>query len=223
MLDEQTMELNKQRFLELINSIEREGVDKDRLVKQLLNSDFFNAPASTKYHNCFRGGLCAHSLNVYDTLCNLMAVTYPPQRVEGESNVQFVSTCPYSADTLKIVALLHDFDKMNKYERTVKNKKVYSPTGSKSDEMGKFDWVAEPGYAYKEDTEIFSIGSHEENSVYMTETFVPLSTEEHCAILHHHGSLGNPNLNMTPLFNKYPLVTLLHMADMMSTFILERT
>lgn len=214
----EAVEINKQRFIELVNSITREGVDKERLINQLEGSDFFEAPASTRYHNAFRGGLCAHCLNVYDTLIKLCSALYT---VEDENNKDSRYNCPYSDDTLKIVALFHDFDKMNKYERTVQNKKVYSETGSKFDEMGKYDWVSVPGYKRKEDSEIFIMGTHGENSAYMTETFIPLSTEEHAAIINHHSVYDNPSLNTTGIYSRYHLACLLHTADMISTYVLE--
>lgn len=209
-LTEQQIQENKNRFLQLVQSIQREGVDTQRLIAQLNNSDFFEAPASAIYHNSFRGGLCAHSLNVYDWICKM---AQDAQEMTGAE--------PYSEDTLKIVALFHDFDKMNKYEKTFRNVKVYSPTGSKYDEMGKFDWQSVPGYKRKEDADVFTIGTHGENSVYMTETFIPLSTEEHCAILNHHSVYDNPKLNTTGIYSKYHLACLLHLADMAATFITE--
>lgn len=209
-LNEQKIQENKERFLSLINSITREGVDKERLVAQLTGSDFFDAPASAIYHNSFRGGLCAHCLNVYDWICKM-----------AEDAAEVVGEPEYSEDTLKIVALFHDFDKMNKYEQSFRNVKVYSPTGSKYDEMGKFDWQSVPGYKRKEDADVFTIGTHGENSVYMTETFIPLSTEEHCAILNHHSVYDNPKLNTTGIYSKYHLACLLHLADMAATYISE--
>ena len=209
-LTEQQIQQNKERFLSLINSITREGVDKERLVAQLNGSDFFDAPASAIYHNAFRGGLCAHSLNVYDWICKLVQ----------DANELVGEPIP-SEDSLKIVALFHDFDKMNKYEKTFRNVKVYSPTGSKYDEMGKFDWQSVPSYKRKEDSEVFTIGAHGVNSVYMTETFIPLSTEEHCAIVNHHSVYDNPKLNTTGIYSKYHLACLLHLADMAATYISE--
>lgn len=219
MLTDQQIMDNKNRFLELVRGIQREGVDMERLIAQLEGSDFFDAPASAIYHNAFKGGLCAHSLNVYDSLKKLCRSFYTPEDpVTGE---QGEMECPYSEDSIRIVSLFHDFDKMNKYELYFMNKKIYSETGSKYDEMGKFDWKSVPGYKRKEDKDIFTIGTHGENSVYMTETFIPLSTEEHCAIINHHSKYDNPNLNTTGIYNKYHLACLLHLADMSATYILE--
>ena len=219
MLTDEQIGLNQERFLSLVTSINREGVNIDRLVNQLINSDFFYAPASARYHNAFPGGLCAHCLNVYD---NLVAFTNAmfPNKINEETN-EVISTCPFSEDSLKIVALFHDFDKMNKYERTVNNKKIYSENGSKYDEMGKFDWVSVPGWKRKDNQDVFSVGTHAETSVYMTETFIPLSPEEWAAIISHDGVFGNPKLDVTSVYSKYNLACMLHIADMAATYVLE--
>ena len=137
MLTNEEIMNNKATFISLVEGIEREGVDKERLIKKLEASDFFYAPASTVYHSSFEGGLCHHSLNVYHTLKNFMDAIYPMRRLERESEDQaevlYESTCPYSEDTIRIVSLFHDFDKMNKYEKSVRNQKVYSEKGMKKD------------------------------------------------------------------------------------------
>ena len=212
MITEEKIQENKEKFLELVRSITREGVQTDRLVAQLNGSDFFVAPASAMYHNAFKGGLCEHSLNVYDMLQKLCFAIWPNY-----------SECPYDEDCLKIVALFHDFDKMNKYESTVMNKKIYSESGTKYDQMGKYDWVSVLGFKRKEAKDVFILGTHGENSVYMTETFIPLTTEEHAAILNHHSKYDNPSLDVTGIYNRYSLACLLHLADMASTYIVEKT
>ena len=209
MITEEIIQSNKDYFIDLVRSIEREGMNTERLIAQLTNSDFFIAPASAMYHNAFKGGLCAHSLNVYKTLVDMCEAMYPD------------NTCPYDANTLKIVALFHDFDKMNKYECTVMNKKVYHENGSKWDEIGKYDWQSVAGYKRKDAKDCFVFGTHGENSAYMTETFIPLTTEEHVAILHHSGPYDNRHLNLTPIFARYNLACLLHTADLISTYIIE--
>ncbi len=200
------IEENKNRFLDLINSIQREGMNKDLLIKQLTESDFFTAPASTKYHSCERGGLCQHSLNVYDELVAL--------------NERYGHR--YDDDSIKIVALFHDFSKMNFYESYVQNKKVYSETGSKYDNMGKYDWKSIEGWKVRENNNVFIYADHGQNSEYMTRTFIPLTLEESCAITNHHSAFGNPNLNVTPIFNRFNLACLLHVADVLATYIVER-
>lgn len=57
----------KDEFIEIYNeNIKRHGADN--LLKWLEKSDFFTAPASTRYHGSFEGGLVEHSVNVYHCL-----------------------------------------------------------------------------------------------------------------------------------------------------------
>lgn len=81
--------------------IHREGADE--LLKWLEESDFFTAPASTKFHGSYEGGLVEHSINVFRRL-ECMPVTA-------------------SMETLAIVALLHDVCKANFYTIDYRNKK----------------------------------------------------------------------------------------------------
>lgn len=207
MLIEDEIILNKSRFLELVNSINREGMDKDLLYRQLTESDFFYAPASTNYHGAYQGGLCEHSLHVYDNLCKLVKEFYP--------NVD--------EDTVKIVSLFHDFSKMNYYTEEIKNKKVYSESGSKKDSIGNYDWVSVRGYSVRDIKNRFLIGNHEENSAYMINTFIPLTAEEYSSIIHHHGSVGYDSTKQNPadFWLKFPLSLLLYQADCIASFIQE--
>ena len=50
MLTEQQIQDNKNIFLELVLSINREGANITRVIEQLEGSDFFEAPASAMYH-----------------------------------------------------------------------------------------------------------------------------------------------------------------------------
>ena len=92
----------KQRFIELLKATNREGIDN--LLDFLDKTDFYTAPASTRFHNAFEGGLLAHSLNVYDCLKDL---------TKGK----------WADDTIAIVALLHDICKVNQYKVDYRNKK----------------------------------------------------------------------------------------------------
>ena len=94
----------KEEYINLLNGINREGMDK--LIEFLENSDFFTAPASTRYHGAWEGGLLAHSMKVYEIL----------------------KTKTEDSDAVKIVALLHDICKTNFYKtdfRNVKNNGVW--------------------------------------------------------------------------------------------------
>ena len=67
----------KQEFIEIFKeNIKRPGSEK--LLEWLCQSDFFVAPASTKYHSAFEGGLVQHSLNVINFLKNAVRNTESP-------------------------------------------------------------------------------------------------------------------------------------------------
>ena len=210
MRTEERIEQNKQTFIGLINSITRDGARKSELISKPENSDFFIAPASTKYHASYAGGLCEHSLNVYNSAVKLVEA--------------FNLTNVISSDSLLITCLLHDISKMNFYETSYRNKKQYSDYGSKHDDGGRFDWVVEKSYAVIPEENRFLYGNHEETSEFMIRSYMPLSYEESVAILHHHAGMSwdCAKDNLSAILNRYPLATILHLADMASCYILER-
>ena len=202
---------NKQKFIDLLRKIQRPNANIDGLIKKLETSDFFTAPASTKYHNAYKGGLVEHCLNVYYNLTHLVDIKGLKSEIDETSII--------------ICGLLHDLSKMNFYEVYYKNKKVYSENGSKYDNLGFFDWVSEECYKVKDAHDRFIFGNHEETAEFMVRSFIPLSVEESVAILNHHGGMGYdsiPPSTISDKYNRYPLTSLLHAADFLSTYIDER-
>ena len=97
----------KEKFLSLLRSTKREGMEK--LIEFIEKTDFFKAPASTKYHGNYEGGLLEHSMKVYEIL---------KEKVKNspiEINV--------SEESLIIIALLHDICKVNFYKVDYRNAK----------------------------------------------------------------------------------------------------
>lgn len=76
---------------------------------------FFEAPASTKYHGNYKGGLVEHSNNVCRRLLWLAA---DQAQREGRQR--------YSTETLVIVSLLHDICKARAYRETAEGGFVYN-------------------------------------------------------------------------------------------------
>ena len=189
---------DKEEFISIFKqNITREGSDK--LLDFLENrSDFFTAPASTRYHNAFEGGLLRHSLNVYHCLCAYLE----RERVKNEYKLNV------SPETAAIVALLHDVCKVNFYRtgwRNVKNEK----TGQ---------WEKQPRYEIH-DTIPYG---HGEKSVYMISAYIRLTREEAMAIRWHMGFSGEENTNtIGRALEMYPLALAVHIADMESTFYIE--
>jgi 23S rRNA maturation-related 3'-5' exoribonuclease YhaM len=201
---------NKKEFIDLLRKINREGADIDRLINKLENSDFFYAPGSTKYHCAYEGGLCEHSLNVYRNFKKLTSI------------YDDLDAICYDEESVIIMTLLHDISKMNIYEKTVKNVKTYCEDGDKRDEMGRFKWVAEPGFKTKENT--FVYGSHEMTSEFIARQFIPLTLDESVAILHHMGGMhfDCAQDNIGAIFSNYHAALILHLSDMLATYVSER-
>ena len=174
-------------------NIKREGSDK--FLEFLKTTDFFTAPASSKYHNNFEGGLVEHSVKAYKRFVQI---------VGGEK-------IKVDKETLAVIALLHDVCKVNTYKVEMRNVKIDG------------NWVQKPYYAV-DDTMPYG---HGEKSVYMISGFMKLSREEAMAINWHMGAYDprdtHFSYNSSKAFGMYPLAFLFHMADMMATYLDEKT
>ena len=188
----------KDEFIKVYNeNITREGADK--LLEYLLStqSDFFVAPASTRFHGSYEGGLLEHSLNVYYCLKDYLE----RQRVKETYNLS------YSDESIAIVSLLHDLCKVNCYVKGTRNVK---------DKAGV--WQQVPTFEYSDDMPY----GHGEKSVYIISGFMKLTREEAFAIRYHMGFSGSePQSNVGSAFEKYPLAFALSTADMEATYFLE--
>lgn len=207
---------DKERFEELMQSVsDRPGFD--RLMNYIRKSDFYTAPASTRFHLSCEGGLLQHSLNVYDALIGRLQMLD-----DGEYHYMVAgkSVASFSQGTLAVVSLLHDICKTNFYTVEYRNKKVYNDKGSKRDAGGRFDWQVVPAYAVEDKNPY----GHGEKSVMMVEEFMKLSMEERYAIRWHMG-MGDCSYNEIQAFNAscelYPLVLLLHNADQEASHFME--
>ncbi|MCD8106896.1 MAG: HD domain-containing protein [Oscillospiraceae bacterium] len=191
----------KNRFIEIYTTnIRREGSDKLLEYLQSRNCDFFTAPASTKFHNSFEGGLCEHSINVYQCLKSYLET----DRAKNEFGLSF------SDESIAIVALLHDVCKTNTY--------VVSTRNVKNDKTGM--WEKVPYYDYN-DTLPYG---HGEKSVYIVSGFMKLTRDEAMAIRWHMGfSMGEDTRLVGNALREYPLAQALNIADAEATnFIEER-
>ena len=189
----------KQEFINIFETnIIRDG--SKELLDWIIRSDFFEAPASTRYHLNEKGGLLIHSLNVYHNLVReyeFMKSHY--NNIKG-----------YSYDTLALIALCHDLCKCNFYETEFRNAK---------DEFGQ--WVKVPFYTINDS---FPLG-HGEKSMYIVQNFVKLSGEEALALRWHMGGFDDAvkggSYSQSQAFTKCPLAVLLHIADMKATYFNE--
>lgn len=194
-----------ERFIDRYSAVTRDG--SGYLLEWLTQSDFFVAPASTKYHGSFERGLVEHSVNVYDRLKRLADFEFPGK---------------WSDETLAICGLLHDVCKADYYKQDWKNQKVYSDTGSKRDNKGRFEWESVPYYTVDDQLPY----GHGEKSVYIISSFMKLTREEAMAIRWHMGgfdeSVKGGSYAMGEAYNKFPLALLLHLADMEATYLDEK-
>lgn len=138
-----------QEFESLLLSTHREGIDK--LIAYLkLKTDFFSAPASTRFHSSCPGGLLQHSMNVYKML-------------KAKSQTETWKSTLSREDTIIIVSLLHDICKANFYSVEMRNRK---------NEDGV--WEKYPFYIIDDKNPY----GHGEKSVMMIMEFMKLTAEE---------------------------------------------
>ena len=189
---------DKEEFISIFNEkIKREGAEK--LLDFLENkSDFFTAPASTRYHNAFEGGLLRHSLNVYRCLTDYLE----------RPRVKEVYKLSTNEESAAIVALLHDICKVNIYTISYRN--------SKNEKTGQ--WEKVPFYTIDDKLPY----GHGEKSVYMISGFIRLTREEAMAIRWHMGFSGIEDKNaIGKALEMFPLAFALSTADMEASYFLE--
>lgn len=188
----------KNEFIEIYKTnIHRDGSEK--LLDYMLSdkSDFFTAPASTRFHGSHEGGLLEHSLNVYRCLVDYLS---RPRAKE-------VYKMDYSAESVAICALLHDLCKMNFYKVDYRN--------AKND---RGEWEKVPYYTVDDRLPY----GHGEKSVYIISGYMRLSREEAFAIRYHMGFSGVEDKNsIGKAFEMFPLAFALSVADMEASYYLE--
>ncbi len=193
-MEQKEINENKEEFLNIAReNIKREGLEN--LINWLVTTDFFEAPASSKFHLAEEGGLCKHSINVYKRMLNLAIAEY------GEENV--------NRETIAICGLFHDICKCCFYKTEYRNVK----------ENG--EWVQKPYYAVDD---MLPYG-HGEKSVYIINGYMRLTREEALAINWHMGGFDKRvvggDFEFSKAYYKYPICVLMHMADVMATYLDE--
>ncbi len=200
---------NKQLFADLCHKhIHRDGLEK--VLAYLDSTDFYTAPSSTLFHLNEDGGLCRHSINVFETAMRLYESVAKPAIESGASPF----TAEVTEESIAIAALFHDICKVKLYHKAQRWKK---------DDNGR--WMSYDGYEVKDD---FPYG-HGEKSCLMLGWYMRLKPEELLAIRWHMGmfDMGENGSSQRYAFRaaleKSPLVALIHSADFLSSNILEKT
>lgn len=194
----------KDRFIGLYQQlITRPGADK--LLAWLETTDFFEAPASTRFHLSHPGGLVEHSIHVYHRLHDLFV-----SERQNRENDPFIELSNNEEETIAICGLLHDICKANFYAVEMRNRK---------NEQGQ--WEKYPFYVVNDQLPY----GHGEKSVYIISGFMKLTREEAMAIRWHMGFSDNDfkagGFSVGNAFEKFPLALLTHMADLQATYLDE--
>ena len=189
-------ERNKRIFIEtVLTHISRKGVNE--LLEYLENeTDFFYAPCSTRYHLCVEGGLVQHSLRVgeiFDTLCEKFRPDFP-------------------VESRYICSLFHDICKYHCYTPVKKSRKTGNLLPN-----GKPEWEDYTGYDFVEELPY----GHGEKSVYILQKYLTIDDVEAMVIRWHMGysdaSFKGGMQTVSNAIAKYPVIALLHSADLIAT------
>ena len=189
----------KDKFIKAYTeNITRPGADK--LLAWIESSDFFAAPASTRFHLSSPGGLLEHSHHVFERMKAICA---------NEATITPGFNEP-SMETIAVCGLLHDICKANFYAVEMRNRK---------NDQGR--WEQYPFYVVDDKLPY----GHGEKSVYIISGFMRLSREEAMAIRWHMGFADNDfrggGYSVGNAFEKFPLAVLLHIADLQATYLDE--
>lgn len=191
------MDINEKCSKELHHAVIEEMLNIDRdgitsFVKWLkTETDFFTAPASTKYHGAKLQGLVEHSFNVFIVLNDLCKNKYP-------------------ADTIALVSLFHDVCKANFYSSYLRN--------VKNEETG--DWEKVESYKIDEQFPYGSHGG-KSVYLLMSHGINLSDEEATAINCHMGGWDNTIYHNPNGAFTKYPLALYLHIADMMATYLYD--
>lgn len=188
----------KKNFIEVVeNRIKRDGIKE--LMAWLESTDFYSAPASTRYHGSFEGGLVMHSLNVFIQLSRLVNLY----------GVGVDDGVPDPDESIAVVSLFHDLCKVGCYKTELRWRK---------NKLNQ--WEQYPTYKFDED---FAYGGHGSKSVFLIQSFMKLTPEEASAINCHMGQWDATQYsNPTEVFQRNKLAWLLHVADEAADFLMEK-
>ena len=169
----------------------------DSMISWLSSTDFYTAPASLRYHDAYPGGLLYHTLQVYNKVIELLELPTFKSVVDPDSAV--------------LVALTHDWCKINKYESYMKN--VKDPVTG--------DWSMQPAYKYSES--YMGLGHGPQSLIMLTQfcksKYTKLSFDEMAAIRWHMYTYDVTSYDMEDLNkcnNNIPLVRLIQFADQLA-------
>ena len=183
-------------FLRTMRSLDGNPLVSDEMFDYLCQNGFFKAPASTKYHGNFEGGLLEHSVAVTKFLVQL---------TEDNRLTWKNPRSPY------IVGMFHDLCKIDQYRH---------PVAGHFEEFngGHTPIYDEQAWEYNPDT---LLKGHGDKSVMLLSQFYTLTDEEIMCIRYHMGAFTDKSEwnDYTRAVNAYPNVLWTHHADMLASHV----
>ena len=181
----------KEEFVKIYtDNITRKG--SQELLEWIQKTDFFTAPASTKFHCACECGLVMHSVSVFNTLI---------EKHFDEDND--------SIESFAICALLHDLCKAQFYKVSTRN--------VKNDETGQ--WEKVPYYTVDDS---FPYGHGEKSVFLIERFMRLKLEEAMAIRWHMGGFDDNSGYAISQAYDRYPLAVKLHLADLESTYLREK-
>ena len=186
MIDESKLLENKNNYIKLLKSTNRYKIED--VIDWLESTDFFEAPASTMYHENYTGGLCEHSLKVYDNMMKL--------KQEFKFDID--------DEQIIIMTLLHDVCKANTYIKDKKNQKIGQ------------NWVTVDYWKRNDDYPI-GHGQKSVIEIQKT-GFILTDLEILSIVAHMNGYDKSDLFNASNIYDTNELTIWLHLADMIATY-----
>jgi len=189
----------KNCIVEMVNYIVKDKSEAANLCIWMDSTDFWNAPASTRFHGNFKSGLCLHTLKVIQ-----QALIFARPLMENFWLSPNSSKYDVSVEDIFVSALVHDFCKTNFYGVEYRNTKDI--TGN---------WVKQPFYKTKNENR--NLGHGNESVLKLLEIMPSFIKKRHVmeAVSRH---MGFSDLSDSEKFNyscflENPLVVLIQLAD----------
>lgn len=179
-------------FLNFMKLPDGTPVVSDDMMEYLMAYGFFTAPASTKYHGNYEGGLLEHSYMVTKYLLTL---------TQDNHLIWCKSRSPY------IVGMFHDLCKIDQYRHPASDLVV---DGMLLPDPSKWE--------YNPDT---LLKGHGDKSVMLLSQFYTLTEEEIMCIRYHMGAFTDKSEwnDYTRAVRQYPNVLWTHQADMLASHV----
>lgn len=193
----------KERFDNILRETGRRGIDN--VLVELDKIGFYSAPASTKFHGSYSGGLLKHSLNVYDEA--MMVLEMQLRLCPGIEQL-------IPGGSIAIAALLHDVCKAEIYKPEIKKRKNAEGV-----------WESYDGYGV--DYSNFPLGHGEKSVIRLLKWGLQMTEDEIMAIRWHMSGFDlafqspESRANYGAAIERCPLLAVIKAADGLASHILE--